>query len=227
MSVSLKKLILFTLSACPIGRSMNTVINELLASQKNLAYEKVYLDINHEKTNRYRVMMNPTTIFLDGNDDEVYRVEGFKEIYEVYRLIRKVEAGLLRTEVPQGENREIAETYTIYLFHNGNAVPIETSVINKTSVKAPRINSIRQLLRSRPEGFENPFRKLVNEPQEVHILEKKDSKDVELKKLTIDMKCPNNSSRVKRELRNMKSFTPIKSRKQQQTNCRTTRTYIH
>ena len=43
MSQSVKKLILFTLSACPIGRSMNTVIGELLACKKELACEVVYV----------------------------------------------------------------------------------------------------------------------------------------------------------------------------------------
>ncbi|MFC4600265.1 hypothetical protein [Cohnella hongkongensis] len=157
MSVSVKKLILFTVSACPIGRTMHTVINELLDRQKDLAYERVYLDINHEETNRYRVKVNPTTIFLDGNDVEVYRMEGFKETDEIRLLIRQVEEGLLRTEAPHEENREITETYTIYLFKNGNPVPVETTVINKTSVKAPRITAIQQLLLSRSEGFDNPF----------------------------------------------------------------------
>ena len=43
MIQSVKKLILFTLSACPMGRSMNTVIGELLACKKELAYEVVYV----------------------------------------------------------------------------------------------------------------------------------------------------------------------------------------
>ncbi|UQZ33430.1 hypothetical protein C2I18_07585 [Paenibacillus sp. PK3_47] len=49
------------------------------------------------------------------------------------------------------------ETYTIFLYRNDIAVPIETNVINKTSIKAPRITVIQQLLASRPEGFFNPF----------------------------------------------------------------------
>ncbi|SMF25327.1 hypothetical protein SAMN02744102_02200 [Paenibacillus barengoltzii] len=157
MSQSVKKLILFTLSACPMGRSMNTVIGELLACKKELAYEVVYVDVDHETTNRYCVKVNPTTLFLDLNGSELYRIEGFKETTEVWDLVRQIEEGSLRSEEAREENREITETYTIYLFQNGNAVPVETTVINKTSVKAPRITAIQQLLRTRPEGFDNPF----------------------------------------------------------------------
>lgn len=157
MSQSVKKLILFTLSACPMGRSMNTIIGELLACKKELAYEVVYVDVDHETTNRYRIKMNPTTLFLDGSGVELYRIEGFKETEEVWNLFRQIEEGSLRSEAPREENRETTETYTIYLFQNGNAVPVETTVINKTSVKAPRITTIQQLLRTRPEGFDNPF----------------------------------------------------------------------
>lgn len=65
MSQSIKKLILFTLSACPMGRSMNTVIGELLTCKKEFAYEVVYVDVDHETTNRYCVKVNPTTLFLN------------------------------------------------------------------------------------------------------------------------------------------------------------------
>lgn len=157
MAQSVKKLMLFTLSACPMGRSMNTVIRELVTRRKELVHEVVYVDVDHETTNRYRIKTNPTTLFLDGGGAELYRLEGFRETEEVWNLLRRIEEGALRSEPPREENRETAETYTIYLYQNGRAVPVETTVINKTSVKAPRITAIRQLLRTRPEGYDNSF----------------------------------------------------------------------
>ncbi|MBD2865382.1 hypothetical protein [Paenibacillus oceani] len=48
----------------------------------------------------------------------------------------------------------------------------------------------------------------VNEPQEVHIIKKESRNIVELEKIIYNMQCPHKSKRVKKELRNMNSFTP-------------------
>jgi hypothetical protein len=157
MSQTVKKIILFTLSACPLGRSMNTVIRECLTYMKDLSYETVHVDVDHKTTNHYRVKMNPTTLFLDANDRELYRIEGFMETQEVLNLFRQVDEGTLRSEVPREENRALNETYTLYLYRNGQVVPVEVKSVNRTSVKAPRITAIKRLLSTRPEGFENPF----------------------------------------------------------------------
>jgi hypothetical protein len=152
-----RKMMLFTLSACPMGRSMNTVIGEILTCKNDLAYQVVYVDVDYETTNRYRVKMNPTTLFFDLNGRELYRIEGFMETAEVWKLFSQIEEGSLRSEEPREENRETNETYTLYLYHNGHIVPVEEEVKNLTSVAAPRITVIQQLLRTRPEGFDNPF----------------------------------------------------------------------
>lgn len=157
MSQLVRKIILFTLSACPMGRSMNIVIGEILTCKKDLSYEVVYVDVDHETTNRYRVKMNPTTLFLDLNGSELYRIEGFMETEEVWNSFREIEKGSLRSEEPREENRETTDTYILYLYHNGHVIPVEEEVKNLTSVAAPRITVIQQLLSTRPEGFDNPF----------------------------------------------------------------------
>ncbi|MEX2460643.1 MAG: thioredoxin family protein [Paenibacillaceae bacterium] len=136
---------------------MNTVIDEILTCKNDLAYQIVYVDVDHETTNRYRVKTNPTTLFLDNNDRELYRIEGFMETTEVWSLFTQIEEGSLRSEEPWEENRGTIETYTFYLYHNGHVVPVKEEVKNLTSVAAPRITAIQQLLSSRPDGFDNPF----------------------------------------------------------------------
>ncbi|GIP32529.1 thioredoxin family protein [Paenibacillus sp. J2TS4] len=157
MSERIKKLLLFTLSACPMGRSMNTVLGEVLASKQDLAYEIVYVDVDHETTNHYRVKTNPTTLFLDWNGKELYRLEQFRETSEVMGLFEQIEEEGLRSDEPREENEATNESYTVYLYDRGQAVPVKTESINRTSVKAPRISTIKQLLRTRPEGLDNPF----------------------------------------------------------------------
>lgn len=157
MRQKVQKMILFTLSACPMGRSMNTVIGEILACKNDLAYQVVYVDVDYATTNRYRVKKNPTTLILDHNDSELYRIEGFMETAEVWNLFGQIEEGSLRSEAPREENQEKSEPYTVYLYQHGHVVPVETQLINLTSVRAPRITVIQQLLRTRLEEFENPF----------------------------------------------------------------------
>lgn len=157
MSERVEKLILFTLSACPMGRSMHTVLREVLSVRAELDFEIVYVDVDDQTTNRYRVKKNPTTLFLDHRDRELYRIEGFMETSELESLLGEIEAGKLRTAEPQKENRESIETYTVYLYQNEHIVPVERKVVNLTSVKAPRIKAIQQLLSTRLEGMSNPF----------------------------------------------------------------------
>lgn len=157
VSQMVQKMFLFTLSACPMGRSMNTVIGEILSYKNDLSYQVVYVDVDHETTNRYRVKKNPTTLFLDHNDREIYRIEGFMETAEVWNLFRQIEDGSVHSKEPREENRETNETYTVYLYRHGQVVSVETQLINLTSVSAPRITVIQQLLRARPKGFDNPF----------------------------------------------------------------------
>ncbi|UQZ33431.1 hypothetical protein C2I18_07590 [Paenibacillus sp. PK3_47] len=97
MRQTIDKILLFTLSACPMGRSMKTVLEEWLASENEygITFDVIYVDVDPETTNRYRIKVNPTTIFLDGDSMELYRIEGFKEIEDVRRLTNQLKKGLL------------------------------------------------------------------------------------------------------------------------------------
>lgn len=156
MKQTVKTLMLFTLSACPMGRSMNQVIEEFLTHKKELTYNIVFVDLDDKTTNHFRIKTNPTTLFLDQKGKELYRIEGFKETEELWDLFKQIENGSLRSELPE-ENHETIETYTLYFYKDDDIVPIQKPWINKTSVKAPRITAIQQLLRTRPNGLYNPF----------------------------------------------------------------------
>ncbi|WP_312113266.1 hypothetical protein [Brevibacillus reuszeri] len=157
MSQQIAKLMLFTLSACPMGRSVHTVLGEVLTVKKGIAYEIVSIDADHETTNRYKIKANPTTLFLAEGGQELYRFEGFIETTEVLRMFEQIEEGTLRSKEIREENRESKEVYTIYLYDGEQMVPVELETINLTSVKTPRITAIQQLLRAQRDGLENPF----------------------------------------------------------------------
>jgi len=157
MSQQVAKLMLFTLSACPIGRSIQTVNGEVLTVKKDVGYELVYVDADHETTNQYRIKANPTTLFLADNGQELFRFEGFKETEEVLGLFEQVEEGALAPLADREENRQTEEVYTVYLYDAEQIVPVEVTYRNLTSVKAPRITAIQQLLRAERKGLENPF----------------------------------------------------------------------
>ncbi|GED68746.1 hypothetical protein BRE01_24480 [Brevibacillus reuszeri] len=157
MSQQVAKLMLFTLSACPMGRSIHTVLGEVLTVKKGIVYEIVSIDADHETTNRYKIKANPTTLFLAEDGQELYRFEGFKETAEVLSLFEPVEEGALPPVADREENRQTEEVYTVYLYDAEQIVPIEMTYHNLTSIKAPRITAIQQLLRAQREGLENPF----------------------------------------------------------------------
>lgn len=157
MNQHVKKILLCTVTACPMGRSMQTVIKEVCSQVQGLSYDIVYAELQPDITNRYLVHKNPTTLFLNGQEEEQYRVEGFVETLELLSILQKVEAGTLKTEqkpeVVLGTNEE----YTVYLFKGGSLAPVQIIYPNPTSVKTPRITAIRMLLQARVEGMENPF----------------------------------------------------------------------
>lgn len=157
MNANVVKILLFTLSACPLGRSMSSVLQEVKDRQEGIELQTVYVDVDTETTNQFRVKANPTTVFTDRGRQELYRFEGFKETEETILLIEQINAGALRNDMAPSENRTSIEPYTIYLYRGDQPVAVETEYVNKTSVKAPRITAIQQLLRTRVEGFENPF----------------------------------------------------------------------
>lgn len=157
MNPSVRGVMLFTLSACPLGRSMNSVLGEVRKRVEGLEFQTFYVDVDTDMTNRYRIKTNPTTLFLDLHDNELYRFEGFKETEEIFRIIEQINGGSLKNHEERQENQESVESYIIYLYLNETAAPINTSYVNKTSVKSPRITAIKQLLQTRPKGYENPF----------------------------------------------------------------------
>jgi len=156
MDSQIKKIMLFTLSACPLGRSMGTVLREVIRIFEKIELETVFIDVQTEMTNFYRVKKNPTTIFIDDSGNEKYRVQEFLETEHVINLLEQINQGESeRREIE--ENRESEERYTIYLFQNEEIVPIKVIYTNLTSVRAPRITAIKLLLAAQYDGFMNPF----------------------------------------------------------------------
>jgi len=153
------KIFLFTVSACALGRTTGTVMRELAQTYSSLEFETIYVDVQVEIANEYRVKTHPTTMFLDQEGNELSRIETFKETGEIIDLINRLNE---QEQVPvksYAENQMSHETYRIYLLQNNVPVPIEVSYLNKTSIKTPRITAIHLLLNTCPEGFENPFPK--------------------------------------------------------------------
>ncbi|GED34102.1 hypothetical protein P9G84_31745 [Brevibacillus centrosporus] len=64
MSETVKKIILLTLTACPMGRSMGEVLQEIRSSFPELETETVYVELDAKRTNDFRVKNNPTLLFL-------------------------------------------------------------------------------------------------------------------------------------------------------------------
>lgn len=58
---------------------MGTVLREVTALFPELNFGTVYVEIQVEEANRYRIKTNPTTLFVDENGLELYRLEGFHE----------------------------------------------------------------------------------------------------------------------------------------------------
>ncbi|GGD83762.1 hypothetical protein GCM10010911_47450 [Paenibacillus nasutitermitis] len=150
-------MMLFTLSACPMGRSMGTVLSEIQNRYPQIKIETIYVEIMTDITNYYRIKKNPTTLFLDQEANELYRMEGFVETGEMVEMIEKLHHNVLQLTEKFESNQETIETYTIYLYKNKEIMPLEIHYHNKTSVKAPRITVISLLLDAQINGYENPF----------------------------------------------------------------------
>ncbi|CAM3792377.1 hypothetical protein [Marinicrinis lubricantis] len=93
MDSQIKKIMLFTLSACPLGRSMGTVLREVIRIFEKIELETVFIDVQTEMTNFYRVKKNPTTIFIDDSGNEKYRVQEFLETEHVINLLEQINQG--------------------------------------------------------------------------------------------------------------------------------------
>lgn len=152
-----KKIIFFTLRACPIGRSMGTVLKEVAALFPELKFETVYVEIQVEEANHYRVKINPTVLFADENGKELYRLEGFHETNIVKEVIERINQGEIRVTQELVENTETEEKYIIYLLKDRKLSQVKVVYNNLTSIKAPRITAITLLLQASKEGYSNPF----------------------------------------------------------------------
>ncbi|MHB1654319.1 MAG: GerMN domain-containing protein [Desulfitobacteriaceae bacterium] len=157
MNNPLTKIALFTLSACPIGRSMGTVLREVAALFPEMTFETIYVELQVEETNRYRVKTNPTTLFLDRYGKELYRLEGFRETDEVINVMAKINKDEIMASGGIEENQATIEKYIVYLYRGELLVPVEVEHKNFTSVKAPRITVVNLLIQAQIEGLENPF----------------------------------------------------------------------
>ena len=149
-------LMLFTVSACPVGRNMGTVLQEVAARHPELRVETVYVDAEPEKTNRYRVKKNPSLLLLQEGGVESMRLEGFHDTEAVERALRQIQNG----EVPMQsyeENRASVETYRVFLWQGDDLVPVDVTYRNPTGVPTPRITAIQLLLQATAADAENPF----------------------------------------------------------------------
>ncbi|WP_027414984.1 thioredoxin family protein [Aneurinibacillus terranovensis] len=157
MNNQVAKIMLFTLSACPTGRSMGTVLKEAKTYLPDLAFETIYTDIEPEITNYYRIKTNPTTLFINLQGHELYRFDGFKETAEVVQTTQRIEQNELQTDTLYEKNQASQEKYTLYLLQGDVLSPVYIEFTNPTSVKAPRITAITLLLKTQKEGYENVF----------------------------------------------------------------------
>ncbi len=146
MTKTVASIMLFTLSACPMGRSMGMVMNEIQVRYERIHIEIVYVELQPEEANKYRIKSNPTTLFLNEHQEELYRVEGFAETEVIETYIEQLNEGMLMTAERLAENEASEEEYTIYLRQNEKWVAVKQVYANYTSIKAPRIHAILALL---------------------------------------------------------------------------------
>jgi len=135
---------------------MNTVMEEVRHAMPQLVYEVVYADLQPDITNRYHVRKNPTTMMLNGMDEELFRIEEFTETDDMIRIIQRTEAGKLVAEKRDTTSGGSMEEYVVYLLEDGELTPVRVTYENKVSIKSPRITAIRCLLKGE-EGYEAPF----------------------------------------------------------------------
>ena len=157
MSFKIEKIILFTNSACPLGRTMKDVLNDIEKLFPSIHVNKVFIDQDPSTTNRFGINKNPTTLFLNREERELTRVEGFKETSEIIKLIEhgNFEKHLL---VNHSDNPIInEEKYTIFLIKEQKLQPVEIIYENPTNVSTPRITAVNMLLTTERAGYVNPF----------------------------------------------------------------------
>lgn len=162
-SPTVQKIWLFTVTACPTGRSMGFVMREAemvlkKPALKEMEFRTIYVDAEPETANAYQVAVNPTVLFLDAQQEELYRLTGFHETGEIVNTVARASRG----ERSSGSEQEPGvtggtETYTIYRVKEGDLVPVIVEYANPTAVKAPRLTAIRQLLTAEAPGYDRPF----------------------------------------------------------------------
>ncbi|WP_102344945.1 thioredoxin family protein [Bacillus sp. Marseille-P3661] len=157
MNQSVSKIFLFTLTACPTGRNMGTVLREIAQTHPSIELQTIYIEIDVQTTNRYKIKTNPTVLFLNVNEKELYRLEGFRETAEINHIINELSENRLVSSDEIEGNRATIENYTIYLFRNGVPTSVDIQYKNETSIKAPRITVLNILLSTSIEGYQNPF----------------------------------------------------------------------
>lgn len=159
MKMNLKKIILFTMSACPMGRTMKHVLEEVTKRDSSLEFLIVYIDIEPETTNKYSIQSNPTTLFLAEDDKETGRIIGFKEVDEVLQVIDGAVETVVEWNYHQLEHtkEKQVENYTIYLYKGDRLESVDVDYQNPTSVKTPRITALNLLLKRNVAGYTTPF----------------------------------------------------------------------
>ncbi|WP_134704396.1 hypothetical protein [Ammoniphilus sp. YIM 78166] len=130
---------------------------ELKEHCPDIMFQTFYVDVDIAQTNHYRIKKNPTTLLVGEDDQELFRLEGFKETEEILNIIDGIGNQVRNPIVPLEENKETNEKYMIYLLDKDSLAPVQTNYKNMTSVKTPRITLINLLLKANVEGLENPF----------------------------------------------------------------------
>lgn len=157
MKHNVDKILLFTLAACPTGRSMSQVLGELHERYPELATQIYYTEVHIAETNHYRIKQNPTLLFLSKEGKELSRLEGFHETEAVETHLHQLEEGTVGQEVPPGENVATLEKYSLHLYKEAQLQALEVEYLNPTGVKAPRITAIQLQLTTQKPGLINPF----------------------------------------------------------------------
>ncbi|MFD2170039.1 GerMN domain-containing protein [Tumebacillus lipolyticus] len=153
-----KLILLFTVTACPTGRNIGTVLREVVANHPEVALVTKYVEIDVEETNRYRIKQNPTVLFLDGNGQEICRLTGMQETEQVEAALQLVNSGNGNVQREQyEENQAKVESYTIYLYQHQELLPVQIEYDNQTGIGAPRITAVQLMLKAQRSGYENPF----------------------------------------------------------------------
>lgn len=155
---NVQKIWLFTVTACPTGRSMGAVMREAEIKLKEIDFRTLYVDAEPEPANAYHVAVNPTILFLDAQGEELYRLTGFHETDEIVNTAVRASHGERSSgTAPEPGVTGSTEAYTIYRIKEGSLVPVTVEYANPTAVKAPRLTAIRQLLTAEVPGYGNPF----------------------------------------------------------------------